>query len=530
MNLKKFFIFLSMFLAAFLVHLTFENLIVTQLVVLAYMSHLVITPITSLFGEIDYKKRYWIMFGIIIPLMLVWNSKDPSIALCLAILNVIIGFLIIVPITSLINKFRSGPSGPKDTNREFIKNHSFDSVICKECGAILKNNTQYCIICGSKINKDYLANTMFDKSKFSPVYSLSVREIMDKYIEKELVNCNFDKNTKLIPSGLLRRKKILNVLFSMLLFIYISLIFFHLSLLTYIIGLFVLLGFFVMTRKYNLVKYLRKQIKIRPNEKISNVVMNTKASLVPDKSLRSLFIVLPIAIILPLIIFFNPRVFYEDAGDGYAVRFYTFGLTNFTTVTIPETYNGKPIVSLRGNTFSNMPFIKEVTLPDTITEIRGQAFKNDISLEKINIPENLEYLGGGAFYNCKSITSITLPNTLSYMGGEVFYGAKSLENIKLSENLYEIRGNSFQNCSSLKYIEIPNNILRIGGHAFDGNTSLTTVKFTENSKIEEIGSSAFRDCKNLRFMEVPKKVRINKRAFKGSPTIITFFESQDEEL
>ena len=40
------------------------------------------------------------------------------------------------------------------------------------------------------------------------------------------------------------------------------------------------------------------------------------------------------------------------------------------------------VVGLRGNTFSNMPFLTEVSLPDSITEIRGQAFKNCRSLER----------------------------------------------------------------------------------------------------------------------------------------------------
>jgi hypothetical protein len=78
---------------------------------------------------------------------------------------------------------------------------------------------------------------------------------------------------------------------------------------------------------------------------------------------------------------------------GYGVRYYAFGLTNFISATIPEEHNGKPVISLRGNTFSNMFFLKEVKLPDTITEIRGQAFKNCISLKSVNIPKNLEYLG-----------------------------------------------------------------------------------------------------------------------------------------
>lgn len=534
MIVKKILIFISMFFVVIFMNAVGENIILSQFTVLAYMSYLVLIPLSKMNNGYNSNNRFWIMFSLILVPMMILNSIDSLLALFLEMFCVTIGFCVIIPIISLIKKYKSNSIDNNNFNTSNINNNiiikqNTNNTICKECGKILSNNSKYCLVCGAKITNDFFVDTIVDSSKFSPLYHLSMEKLIDSYIEKELVNCNLDKNTKLIPYSLLRRKKILNILFSVLLFLYISMIFFHFPLLTYLTGALILVGFFIITRKPNLIKYLRKQLKLRPNEKISNVVMSTKASLIPDNSFKSLLIALPVAVILPLIIFFNPRIFYEKIDNGYAVRFYTFGLSNFTTATIPETYNKEPVISLRGNTFSNMPFLHEVSLPDTIVEIRGQAFKNDISLKKVNIPENLEYLGGGAFYNCKSITSIVLPDTLTYMGGEVFYGAKSLEEIELSENLYEIRGSSFENCSSLKNIEIPDNILRIGGHAFDGASSLTTVKFSKNSQIEEIGPSAFRDCESLLEIELPKKVIIRPKAFKGSPTSVKIFEREDEK-
>jgi len=279
-----------------------------------------------------------------------------------------------------------------------------------------------------------------------------------------------------------------------------------------------------MMTKFNLMKYLKKEVKARPSEKISNIIMTTKNSFVIDTTKRFRMICILIAIILPLIIFVNPRIMYEHIENGYAVRFYTFGVTNFKTATIPEIYKGENVVSLRGNTFSNMPFLEKVTLPNTITEIRGQAFKNDFNLVSVNMPTNLEYLGGGAFYNCSSLASITLPDTLTYMGGETFYRASSLEQVKLSSNLTEIKGDTFAYCISLRSISIPDKVTRIGGHAFYGSTSLSEVLFTENSKLVEIGSSAFRQCPNLYSITIPYNTAVNTRAFKESPTMIKYFD------
>ena len=91
---------------------------------------------------------------------------------------------------------------------------------------------------------------------------------------------------------------------------------------------------------------------------MSNIIMNTKVSLIEDTSKKKNIVFILIAVIIPLVIFYEPRILYEETTGGYAVRFYTFGLTNYKTATIPETYKNKKIVELRGNTFSNMPFLE----------------------------------------------------------------------------------------------------------------------------------------------------------------------------
>ena len=408
---------------------------------------------------------------------------------------------------------------------------------CKNCGGSIKVTDKFCGNCGqpcnpSKQNTEIVEppvqKKIVTKANFDSMYNLTESQLLEEFINRQLSKLQIDKNSKVIPASLLKRKQILNILFVLLLFIYIILIFFHFPLLTYLIGLVLLIILFKYTRNYNMLKYLKKQIQERPSEKITNIIMNVQTTFVPNKT-KPIFIVgIVAAIILPLIIFARPITFYEKMDNGYGVRFYTFGLTNFKTVNIPETYKGEEIVSIRGNVFANMPFLEEVNLPNSITEIRGKAFKNDISLTKINIPNSLEYLGGSAFYNCSSLRSVKLPDTLTYMGGETFYNAYSLENIELSKNLQEIRGNTFEECSSLISIDIPDSVTRIGGHAFYGASRLSEVNITENSNLEEIGSSAFRECSSLLSIRVPKQTYINSRAFKNSPTSIYYYDEYSD--
>lgn len=336
---------------------------------------------------------------------------------------------------------------------------------------------------------------------FDPLFAMPEEDCVEGFIKREMQRAGITEEQNLIPEDMLRRKNILNAILAVLLFVYISLFFFHFPMKTYVIGLLILVVYAFLTSRYQLIKYLKKEIRSRSQEKISNIVMNVKASMVPDYSKKLKWVLMAVAVAGSLLLFSKPRIFYEQADDGYYVRFYVYGLTNMTTATIPDTYQGEKVVGLRGNTFSNMPFLSEVTLPDSITEIRGQAFKNCRSLERVTLPEHLTYLGGEAFYHCSSLEEVNLPAGLT-----------------------EIRGNTFEECTSLLRIEIPDNVTRIGGHAFYGNTSLEEVVISPDSKLQQIGSSAFRCCDSLREITLPRGVSVNERAFKETPVRIDYYE------
>lgn len=336
---------------------------------------------------------------------------------------------------------------------------------------------------------------------FDPLFAMPEEDCVEGFIKREMQRAGITEEQNLIPEDMLRRKNILNAILAVLLFVYISLFFFHFPMKTYVIGLLILVVYAFLASRYQLIKYLKKEIRSRSQEKISNIVMNVKASMVPDYSKKLKWVLMAVAVAGSLLLFSKPRIFYEQADDGYYVRFYVYGLTNMTTATIPDTYQGEKVVGLRGNTFSNMPFLSEVTLPDSITEIRGQAFKNCRSLERVTLPEHLTYLGGEAFYHCSSLEEVNLPAGLT-----------------------EIRGNTFEECTSLLRIEIPDNVTRIGGHAFYGNTSLEEVVISPDSKLQQIGSSAFRCCDSLREITLPRGVSVNERAFKETPVRIDYYE------
>ncbi len=425
----------------------------------------------------------------------------------------LIVFSLILFITSIAITLKNGKNSVNTTTETSVKitNEVLKSdfkIKCTKCGSELNITDKFCGDCGTAFDGNNVkvepgeTSGIVTGANYDSILSLNENETIKRFIEREINKAGFDLNTELIPQDLYKRKKILTIIFCVLVFVFVGMIFFHFPMLTYVIGLMVLFVMFLKTRSYNLYVFIAKQIKSRPDEKVSNIIMNIKNTLVVNNLNKIKLIGSLIAIILPLIIFIKPVIIYEQNGDNYGVRYYAYGLTNFTSVNIPAKHKGKDVVSLRGNAFSNMYLLKKVVLPDTITEIRGQAFKNDYKLKEVVLPKNLTYLGGESFYNCTSLEKINLPIGIS-----------------------EIKGSTFENCSSLESITIPDNVTRIGGHAFYGNSSLKMVNISRNSKLKEIGSSAFRMCSSLNEIYIPQGVDVNYRAFKESPTRIYEYDS-----
>lgn len=219
--------------------------------------------------------------------------------------------------------------------------------------------------------------------------------------------------------------------------------------------------------------------------------------------------------------YFVPRAIYTELDTGYMLKDFKLGFSVDGEVVIPDTYNGRPVVAIDEGAFRGNPFMRTVELPDTVLYIGGEAFKKCRRLESIRIPEGILELRGNTFEGCSSLRYVDLPESIVEIHGECFLNCKKLQGIKLPPHITEIKGNTFEGCSSLQSIVIPEGVTRIAAHAFYGCSSLSEVSIP--STVTSIGSSAFRKCDRLKRIAVPEGVEINERAFKESPTVITYF-------
>ena len=64
--------------------------------------------------------------------------------------------------------------------------------------------------------------------------------------------------------------------------------------------------------------------------------------------------------------------------------------------------------------------VKDLVIPNSVTNIGDYAFYGCTSLASITIPESVTNIGDCAFYGCSSLTSITLPESIIDIGENVF--------------------------------------------------------------------------------------------------------------
>ncbi len=136
--------------------------------------------------------------------------------------------------------------------------------------------------------------------------------------------------------------------------------------------------------------------------------------------------------------------------------------------------------------------IKELVIPDAITEISDAAFANCKNLSSISLPSTLKVIGISAFSGCDMLSEVTVPGSVKDIPEYAFSGCKALTKLKLSEGTKTVGTKAFENCDSLTEVTLPNSITDIDSAAFSSCDSLEKVNF--GSGIKKIFGAQFSDC------------------------------------
>lgn len=116
---------------------------------------------------------------------------------------------------------------------------------------------------------------------------------------------------------------------------------------------------------------------------------------------------------------------------------------NITGITIP---NG--VISIADNAFAHC-FIKNITLPDSITGIGRYAFQYCAFLESVNIPEGVTKINWGTFSFCGRLKNIVIPKSITIIEDSAFYSCDNLESVLIPYSVKNIGEDAFSECPNL---------------------------------------------------------------------------------
>lgn len=222
---------------------------------------------------------------------------------------------------------------------------------------------------------------------------------------------------------------------------------------------------------------------------------------------------------------FNPQV----GSSGFIFNRVTTGIV------LP-----KGLKSIGQRAFNQLTELKEIVIPDTVTEIGTDAFARCFNLTNVKLSRNLKEIPERCFLDTK-LSSVVLPDTLEIIGAGAFavnlvgqygYEGSELSSVVIPASVNYIGADAFKQCEKLKDISFvdPYNLEWIGSYAFsktawyeaqaDGliilgdilceykGTMPENYELTIPSTIKAIVGNAFSYQINLRKVTIPTGVRL----------------------
>jgi len=221
---------------------------------------------------------------------------------------------------------------------------------------------------------------------------------------------------------------------------------------------------------------------------------------------------------------------YIEATDSYTVKEYT-GSAKF--LSIPSTYNEKPVTNIGHGAFYDCSTITSITIPANVTSIGNNAFSGCTGLTSITIPDSMTSIETGAFYDCNKLNTVHITDiakwcgitfekssflnyaftsTPLYYAHNLYLNGKLVTDLVIPDTVTEIKQFAFYGYSKLTSITIPDGVTSIGERAFYGCSGLTSITIPD--EVTSIGESAFDGCRGIKSIAIPKNIkRISYAAF-----------------
>lgn len=175
----------------------------------------------------------------------------------------------------------------------------------------------------------------------------------------------------------------------------------------------------------------------------------------------------------------------------------------YNSVNLEKLILGDTLKYIGPNSFYLCTSLKEIIIPDSVTEISDKAFEECHSNSKIVLGENLQKIGTRVFCSNYNVENIKLPNSLTNLNDYDFYYCYSLKNITFNSIIDTIPSYSFYANKSLRNLSIPTTVSKIGSCCF---YYCGIENITIPTSVKNIEARAFYDCSYLKSISIPTSI------------------------
>lgn len=184
-------------------------------------------------------------------------------------------------------------------------------------------------------------------------------------------------------------------------------------------------------------------------------------------------------------------------------------------ITIPE-----GVTEIGDYAFAKCSSLQTMTIPASVTTMGTGVFHNCTSLSKVTFAEgsSLDVISGGMFQDCTALKNVQIPDSVTNIGGSAFQNCSALESIVIPEGVTKIQRYAFSGCTALRSIRIPAEVKHLDAAEFENCTALTYAEFCGMPNVYDL-QSTFRGCTALKTVVLPAWSKIPAKTFSGCDAI-----------
>jgi len=176
-----------------------------------------------------------------------------------------------------------------------------------------------------------------------------------------------------------------------------------------------------------------------------------------------------------------------------------------------DSYDANPLWYAQ-HLFLNGTEIKNLVIPNDITEIKKYAFIRCCGLTILSISNSVTKIGDEAFESCIRLTGeLNIPHSVTEIGEMAFYKCYGMTHVTIPYSVTKIGDKAFKDCnleSVTSYRMIPPSC---GSYAFDGSYS-SILKVRENAKDAYANASEWHKFTNIQEISGVDDIKMDNNA------------------